>query len=159
MKCRFHILKAGRGFHIIGKCDHLWLTCCALHNMMLQCKEPTDDNMEEVLAAENAQFIEEDVEEAIPNPICMLYNLSELQSYDLTGHGRGNDQDANDETEESPGMGNWSIDEQLKQSKDENGVRNILLLSLPLFHKQLVQHFHVMFEQGQICWPGSHNVN
>ena len=59
--------------------------------MVLQFKEPTNDNVEEVAVAENGQFTEEEVEQAIPNSICWLYNLSELCNCDSSGIGKGND--------------------------------------------------------------------
>ena len=35
MKARWRILKYGLRYHSIEKCDQTWLTCCALHNMVL----------------------------------------------------------------------------------------------------------------------------
>ena len=36
MKGRFCILRYGFKFHSIDHCDKTWLTCCALHNMLLE---------------------------------------------------------------------------------------------------------------------------
>mmetsp|Transcript_42182 Transcript_42182/g.89730 ORF Transcript_42182/g.89730 Transcript_42182/m.89730 type:complete len:191 (+) Transcript_42182:1314-1886(+) len=36
MKGRFRILKTGIPLHGIDVCDRVWLTCCALHNFLLQ---------------------------------------------------------------------------------------------------------------------------
>ena len=35
MKGRFSILRYGFRFHSIANCDKMWLTCCALHNLLL----------------------------------------------------------------------------------------------------------------------------
>ena len=35
IKGRFRIFQYGFRFHSISKCDQLWLTCLALHNMLL----------------------------------------------------------------------------------------------------------------------------
>ena len=36
MKGRFRILKTGIPLHGIDVCDRVWLTCCALHNFLLE---------------------------------------------------------------------------------------------------------------------------
>ena len=36
MKGRFFILRYGFRFYSITDCDNMWLTCCALHNMLLE---------------------------------------------------------------------------------------------------------------------------
>ena len=36
MKGRFCILRYGFRFYSINDCDNMWLTCCALHNMLLE---------------------------------------------------------------------------------------------------------------------------
>lgn len=58
LKGRFCLLKAGVRLHGVEACDKLWLTCCALHNMMLTI-DGLDDN-EEWLGDEG-QFTEEDI--------------------------------------------------------------------------------------------------
>ena len=56
-------------------------------------------------------------------------------------------------------MDDQHIDKQLEQSEEENEVRCTHPLSLQTFSKHLVQHFHIMFKQAWIYWPGSHNDN
>ena len=35
LKGRFSILRYGFRFHCISNCDKMWLTCCVLHNLLL----------------------------------------------------------------------------------------------------------------------------
>ena len=36
LKGRWRVLKYGIKLHGIGNCDKIWLTCCAMHNMLLE---------------------------------------------------------------------------------------------------------------------------
>ena len=39
MKGRFLLLRYGFSFHKIFLCDQVWLSCCAMHNMLLDVDE------------------------------------------------------------------------------------------------------------------------
>ena len=45
MKGRFTIIRYGTHFQSITRCDQLWLTCCAIHNILLDI-DRLDDNWE-----------------------------------------------------------------------------------------------------------------
>ena len=89
LKGRFRILKAGVRLHSIRSVDMVWLTCCALHNMLLEVDgldEPWDGSKVPTSEWEGAlgELEEEDVPVAMRRALCP----AEIRQYDTStiGH-------------------------------------------------------------------------
>ena len=100
LKGRWRILKSGVRLHGVDATDHIWRTCCALHNMLLD----VDDYTEE-WDGELGQFYEEDIHN-IPFAIQRLIGSTELRNYDVSGMGCGQstDVDVDDNTISYPSL-------------------------------------------------------
>ena len=88
MKGRWKVLQYGIKLHGIHKCDDLWLTCCALHNMLLEV---------DGLAAgwENGVqcYYEKELDsrQDLPKALKRLAKPGYKRNYDLSDVGIGND--------------------------------------------------------------------
>ena len=137
MKRRFGILKSGIRLFEVESCDELFLTCCALHNLLLF----HDDNDEWDL--ENN------------DNICSSFNnnfaLSRLENPGIENNtSRGKSQRID---EKLTAKDNYNI-----KNATVNGTRVILKLSFETFYKLLVQHFHIRFEKKSIQWPKNFKI-
>ena len=94
MICRVHLwyyemslenFKYGIRFHDISKCDQTWMTCCALHNYLLD-KDGLAEGWEKGLSPDEDDF------ESISMPFALrkLLDINLAQRYDTSGSGIGN---------------------------------------------------------------------
>lgn len=150
MKGRFRILKAGIRLHGTEACNKVWHTCCALHNMMLQM-DGLDSNDEWLTDLGN--FTEEDIEQAVPFAMQRLYNPLSMQAYDSSGMGVGTDRDDAVDDDEISFVDERPSHVQLATSIDSDGFRKVRCLSMEVFRKQLIQHFHILFTKNKLKWP------
>jgi hypothetical protein len=123
LKGRWQVLKSGIRLWGVEACDKVWLTCCALHNWLLEV-----DGMEEQWESEMGQF-----EHAGDEPHHSLGHLSgrqESQTYDTSGMGRGNDiiEDENYDLVPKDERSTMAVQEQL--CLDNDGYRNVRNMSL-----------------------------
>ena len=146
LKSRWRVLKSGIRTHGISSCDKIWLTCCALHNMLLEV---------DGLSAKWDEGVRSDWEDSdeIPNAVNKLNNPSSIRNFDLARSGYGNDYEpSNDEVmvddEEEPTL-------PIPQNDDESF--NVCDLSLTQFRKRLITHFNILFKQNKIIWPRRNN--
>jgi hypothetical protein len=152
MKGRFRVLKTGVRLHGIEATDKIWLTCCALHNFLLeedgldeQWKNGVPSDWEGDLGLHSSA----DVSDHAPAfALQRLHSPEERRAYDTSGHGVGSDRDivapdnqSNDDTSsEDPVVGS-------------QGVRYVPKLSYNFFRSRLVEHFDIRFHQNKIKWP------
>ena len=145
LKGRWRILKYGIRFHSVENCDRTWLTCCALHNMLLET-----DGLAEVWGAEHER--DEQTRREGDFARRRLWNPSLRR--DLSGSGVGNDCERtgvgndcertggnNDRVEETPIIPN------------NDGSINVCDLSLNQFRSHLIRHFNIEFLENNIKWP------
>ena len=163
LKGRWRILKCGVRVHGIDKVDLIWLTCCALHNWLLDIDGLSDAWTGEHAATpvEESDWLgelgEHDFDgvtvgrQQIPNAILRLSNNLTDRNFDSTGMGPG--ADVIDESNELF----HSRDIQSEIGYDEDGevplLRVVNKLSLRFFRNKLVEHFHIMWSRNKIVWP------
>ena len=147
MKCRWRILKYGIRFHDISKCDQTWMTCCALHNYLLE-KDGLAEGWGKSLSPD-----EDDVKS-----ISMLFALHKLldinlaQRYDTSGSGIGNDVEIDSGDAQSIAECN-AQPLQNKPIQNDDLSYNVNDMSLIQFREKLIRHFNIAFKQHKLKWP------
>lgn len=132
--------------HSIESVDKVWLTCCALHNMLL-----TVDGLDkpwnglDIPSSEYERRLGEIEFDDLPLPMQRLYNPEEVRQYDTLTIGITR-QHAVNESEDG--------DESHSES-ELDVVRVVRNLSLHYFRERLVEHFDIQFKAGKIKWPRS----
>jgi hypothetical protein len=151
MKGRFQILKAAIRIHGVKATDEVWLTCCALHNYLLEV-DCLDKDWIHGVASEweggLGNHHSADVAEHGPNFAIGWLNLpKDMRTFNMLGMGPGtNDEESNsDKAEEHVGENPATGDHRL--------VRIVCKLILPYFRDRLVKHFDILFHQNKIKWP------
>ena len=127
MKGRFAILRYGLRFQSIVKCDQMWLTCCALHNLLLDY-DGLDSNWDN---GNNMNGIE------------MPFAITRLNQ--PTSHPV--DSNSND------GIVPEKLLSTLCKKYTRNNYRIVKDMPLELFKKCLVNHFDIRFKKNDIVWP------
>ncbi|KAL7544770.1 hypothetical protein ACHAWF_008135 [Thalassiosira exigua] len=138
LKVRFRVLKTEIPLHGVDVCDRIWLTCCALHNFLLE-----EDGLDERWNAsrylfEEGTHDEEDRRRYLGGPAAL---------HDTSGVGVGTDVQRSDclgTVFEGGGGG---------QNADEDELVYVQKLDLTYFKSKLVGHFDICWKQHKIRWP------
>ena len=85
MKGRWRCLKYGIRLHGIVNCDKVWMTCCALHNMLLEIDGLSDQWQNGVKSV-----YEEDIDDVLTLPFSLkcLAKPKHNRNFDLSKVGR-----------------------------------------------------------------------
>jgi hypothetical protein len=163
LKGRWRILKAGIRVHGIDIADKIWLTCCALHNLLLDVDgldERWSAGIPSDWAGELGRFDGDDTYLAtnlIPMAIQRLNDPDAIRNYDTSSAGIGEDfvaqravQDAAVNLDTVDDSSNSTILEQIVVNDEAVVVRN---LSMKQFRQRLVTHFDIAFQRREIRWP------
>ena len=149
LKGRWRILKTGVRVYGVDRVDDIWLTCCALHNWLLDIDGISDQWNDGVLVSdwdgELGQMDFDGLSVSIPNAIARLSTNLDPRNYDLSDMGPGDD----------------VIDEIYNEDRGEEGegemetglMTPVNSMSLVYFRRQLVVHFSIMFARNLIKWP------
>ena len=155
VECAFGILK-GRwkclkyGVRLAGykPCDKLWLTCCALHNMLLEI-----DGLSKKWEEGVSSYWETEVDdfETLPFALKRLNLPSDKRVYDVSGVGLGNDVIRSPIISEIelPNV-QMMVDRQLEHPHEVIAVKD---LPLSVFRQKLIRHFNIAFQRNEISWP------
>ena len=146
MKGRWRILKSGIRLHGVDIADEIWLTCCSLHNMLLE-----EDGLTVNWAGEAGLFDFDNNSEDIPFALSRLNNPGEVRRYDSSGMGPGQNLEVVDSNEELPTTHDIGIEH--IHLNDENEIR---VLTANYFQSKLVEHFDILFSRNEIKWPRRH---
>jgi hypothetical protein len=152
MKGRFRVLKTGVRLHSIEATDKIWLTCCALHNFLLEADgldEQWEFGVPSDWEGELGEHNSSDVSAHLPNfALERLRTPGERRAYDTSGLGPGNDRD-------TAATDNQSNDDTVSEDHiaGSEGVRHVPNLSFEYFRGRLVEHFDILFIQNKIKWP------
>ena len=142
MKGRFCILRNGFKFHKIEHCDQLWLTCCALHNMLLNV-DGLDKNWENGIRSNweihDNRNRNQNFELIIDTPFALTRLNRDVTFEDV----ESSDDDSC----------NVLPMETLCRRYTINGKRIVANMPLHLFRKCLISHFNIRFERNDIIWP------
>jgi len=151
LKGRWRILKMGVRLHGVDKVDDIWLTCCALHNWLLDIDGLSDKWNDGVLVrdwdGELGQMDFDGLGESIPNLIARLSTNLDPRNYDSPNMGPGEDV-----------VGKIYHGDRGEEEEIEHGVMTpVNSTSLVYFRRQLVVHFSIMFARNLIKWPRNRN--
>ena len=155
LKGRFRILKSGVRLHGIEAIDRVWMTCCALHNMLLEY-DGLDESEE--WRTPLGDFDDDDIETAVPFAVQRLMDPGAIRGYDTSNMGRGDDRISDEEMAEADldsddECNHMTDEEQLDNARDESGVISVRLLSMRLFRQKLIENFELMAQSNAIQWP------
>ena len=147
LKGRWRILKYGIRLWGMKNCDQVWLTCCALHNWLLEI-DGLSDGWEN--GVKSHWETEEDNE--IPFALRRLHNPSKSRKYDISGMGKGNDMDWDSY---NPNIEDIDVDENNSVSSEKDSDGNIVVRKMPLqqFRSKLIRHFNIAFHKHELVWP------
>ena len=134
-KGRFTILKTGIKLQNYELVDQVWLTCCALHNMLLFV-----DGLDAGWEKGDLSFWEK---EGINYGQASGYSFAESRLHRQFSA----QQLVNDESELN------ESDHSFIELCTINGKRHLNDLSLRVFRKLLVNHFDIRFQQRTLKWP------
>ena len=140
MKGRFCLLRYGVRFQSIVLCDQLWLTCCALHNMLLFV-DGLDKNWDEGVKSSWEQSHNKDSQKVTPFAMSRLNRPS------------GRHTQCNLDNSDSMGT---HISLQCKKYTVHN-KSIVSKMPLALFRRCLVNHFDIRFKKKDIKWPSRCN--
>jgi hypothetical protein len=164
LKGRWCILKAGIHVHGIDIADKIWLTCCALHNMLLDV-----DGLDERWSARIPSDWARDLgtfdgkkTNLATSLILMAIDPDAIRNYDTTNASVGEDfvaqraiQDVAVNLDTIDDSTNSTILEQIVVSNKAEVVHN---LSMKQFREWLVTHFDIAFQHREIHWPSRMGV-
>ncbi|KAL7501942.1 LOW QUALITY PROTEIN: hypothetical protein ACHAWX_000407 [Stephanocyclus meneghinianus] len=137
----------------VKPCDKVWLTCCALYNMLLEIDE-LDKEWEYVVPPVMSEWEgalgEVDTEGLYPTLLSWLWQSICKPELLMILQGAGKDV-ANIIEERHP------VDIDLDENTDckslDYDVRIVGKLGLGSFRSCLVEHFDILFKQNKIKWP------
>ena len=150
MKGRFRILKAGIRMHGVNSTDKIWLTCCALHNLLIDV-----DGLSEEWLGQMGQHDPIQEGETIPYALQRLENGRTARNYDTSGMGPGFIVECTD-SDEPVNTSPISSEECLSNGDgiiSSNGINDLCMLSNVTFRKKLITHFDILFSEKNIKWP------
>ena len=154
LKGRWRILKSGIRVHGIETADQIWLTCCALHNWLLD-EDGLNQQWEEGIPSdwngELGQFDHDDLR-YIPMAVRRLNNPDRVRNYDSSGRGIGEDFRHERDRRMQP-CDIQVLDNIHEQVRDAAGTVRVRKLTLNQFRTKLVTHFDITFRRNKIRWP------
>jgi len=155
LKGRFRMLKAGIRIHGFHAADDIWMTCCALHNMLLSV-----DGLTEEWAGHEGKFDFDPQSERVPLALQRLANPNEQRSYDTSGMGSGfNNLVDNEEIENGDDSANIHLNilEEEVDRVSTVGISYVNNLSADVLQQKLIEHFDILFKQHKVVWPRNKN--
>ena len=156
LKGRFRILKAGIRCWGVKVADDIWLTCCALHNMLLEV-----DGIDGSWDGIDGQFDFDENADNLPFALQRLHSAAERRNYDTSGMGPGfvNSDSEFEYDEEDMSI---PIEETMYEYLQINeinidGINDVRNLTADYFQLKLIEHFDILFKQYNIKWPRKQN--
>ena len=152
MKGRWRILKTGIRIKGVDSVDKVWLTCCALHNWLLDIdgldKKWKNGIPTSIWTSSLGLNDFDGMSEHIPNAIARLSTNLEPRNYDSLGMGPGDDV-----------VEQYAVDIDLVDHSHhglvDGEVRVVRKLGLGFFRSRLVEHYDILWKQNKITWPKS----
>eukprot|EP00804_Cyclotella_cryptica_P019054 CCRYP_014463-RA/>CCRYP_014463-RA protein AED:0.10 eAED:0.10 QI:0/0/0/1/1/1/2/0/449 len=154
LKGRWRILKTGVRVQGVESVDKVWLTCCALHNWLLEIDGLDAGWQSRILPLTSeweGNLGEVDCEGLTQNVI-LLTTAGALQprNYDTSGMGTGDDVNQTDEIHPADLDNKDVYDDDAIYGEN---IRQTSELGLGYFRSRLVEHFDILFKQNKIQWP------
>lgn len=149
LKGRWRVLKTGIRMHNSEVADNIWLTCCALHNLLLYVDGLSDgwrNGVPSHWELESGEFDESEVPDAIRRLVDPSgANSRAIRTYDGTTIGYKNDAGHNDKYN--------SADDVAESCSPSTTFRNGMAvkdLSLTCFRSMLIEHFDTKFHENDM---------
>jgi hypothetical protein len=136
LKGRFRILKTGIPLHGIEATDKIWLTCCALHNFLLE-----EDGLDGPWGAN--QYMSGMGEHELSD-VRHFVGENASATYDTSGIGPGTDYYYASSGPDTDQMAEVAHD------MSSNHIRH---LTREQFRNKLIKHFDVQWKKKNIVWP------
>ena len=145
LKRQVKCLKYGIRFYGIDVADKVWLSCCALHNMLSEV-----DGLEMKWKERIPSYWEEEADDvsALPFALRRLAEASGKTSFDLSGMGPGTGVDV---TLDAPG--NDNDDDDIDSNEGRENATSVKNMSYDKFREKLVRHFNIVFHFKEVKWP------
>lgn len=147
LKGRWRILKSGIRLHGVDVADKIWMTCCALHNLLLE-----EDGLSVDWSGEIGLFDYDVDSDKLPFAMRRLQNPSLRRNYDCSSMGPGDIDIAGPDNEgevEGTAVLNTSVQDDVRIDE----VNDVHLLTSDFFRGKLIEHFDIQFKQNKIRWP------
>ena len=157
LKGRWRVLKSGIRVHNTEAVDNIWLTCCALHNLLLEVDGLSvgwQNGVPSHWELGSGQFDHDDVPEAIRR----LLSPDSIRTYDQSSFGR-NKSSSQTRTAAATIYEDAVHRGLLQGSAGETvtPVANVPVavndLQLPQFRAMLIENFYVLFHEQKVVWP------
>ena len=154
LKGRWRIIKAGIRVHGEYAADSVWITCCSLHNFLLEVDGIDSEWNSDYLGEMGNLDMEEEQCQQENFALMRLRKSTNYRNFDISGMGRGNDVIRNNEEEENL-LEEPIVDKEREQELlgDVEKTVNVTDLSLETFRSLLVEHFDILYHKKQIHWP------
>jgi hypothetical protein len=145
--------------------DKVFLTCCALHNWLLEV-DGLDINWEEGNASdwegELGNHDLQDVNVYLPFAVARLMSPAEMRAFDVAESPWFRQNGLNHAGLQQAQERRITQDEARCYTEQDNaraggGVRVVKDLSLAYFRNKLIEHFDISFQRNEIIWPGKRN--
>lgn len=151
LKGRFRILKTG--IRLLGQksADKIFLTCCALHNWLLNedgLSEGWEDGVPSIWEGSIGYHDVCDAQEHLPAAVQRLMSPTQLRTFDLSRVGL---MGATDNVVYRHRQGDNDNDDA------QMSCKVVKKLSLNYFRSKLIKHFNIAFQRNEIQWPGKRN--
>ena len=145
LKGRWRVLKSGIRVHNTEAADNIWLTCCALHNVLLDVDSLIAgwaNGVPSHWEGERGQFQVDD----IPDSIRRLISPDEVRMYDRSTCGYH---------ATAAVIVDHNDDEDLNQRRIIAEGEKVSVNDLPLrqFRAMLEEHFNICFHEHKVIWP------
>ena len=126
LKGRFRLLKAGIRCHGVDVADNVWMTCCALHNMLVEVDGFTVD-----WTGDDGLFDFDENTDTLPFALQRLANPSDRRNYDPSGMGVGSFDDADNLEIVHPCADQMQINE-----VEIDGINEVKNITVDVFRKK-----------------------
>ena len=150
LKGRWRVLKTGIRMHNTEIADNIWMTCCALHNMLLDVDGLSvgwNNGVPSQWELDAGKFDESD----LPDSIRRLINPNEvLRAYTYDGSSFGYQQD-----EQGDDCDNCdrNIEDEVQSSSVVSEGTAVNEIPLKVLRSMLIEHFDVSFQNNKVVWP------
>jgi hypothetical protein len=173
LKGQWRILKTGICLHGVKATNKIWMTCCALHNWLLEING-LDDKWQGGVPSDwesalGLHKLDDATEYHAPVAALSWLNAIHLSArrYDASGMGPGGDQNTtveseHDESETSvsaPAVNcsfnlvNATVGGHIINGVCTGGVQTVQKLPRDFFCKKLVEHHDILRRQNKLKWP------
>ena len=157
LKGRFRILKTGVRLEGALAADNIWLTCCALHNLLLEV-DGLDQRWEEGVPSDwEGALGDNEADEMAQHAPMAIQRLSNPERFGSRQH--ENESEAPRPLVDDDDGSTCSDGENVQLRTDDNGAIYINSLSYSDFRERLVTHFDILWRRHRIVWPRSKENN